>query len=101
MNKKTLITLIVVAAIFLLGITAGVVYLYKGDSGRRRVSVPGKVNVEAQFPLLRAVPSDAIAIITMGNTEAGTALLTDGTKAFSALILDARKDSCATFVRRL
>ena len=101
MNKKTLITLIVVAAIFLLGITAGVVYLYKGDSGKRRVSVPGKVNVEAQFPLLRAVPSDAIAIITMGNTKAGTALLTDGTKAFSALILDARKDSCATFVRRL
>ena len=29
MNKKTLITLIVVAAIFLLGIAAGVIYLYK------------------------------------------------------------------------
>lgn len=101
MNKKTLITLIVVAAIFLLGIAAGVVYLYKGDSGRSKTSAPGKVNVEAQFPLLRAVPSDAIAILTLGNTEAGTALLTDGTKAFSALILDARKDSCATFVRRL
>ena len=59
MNKKTLITLIVVAAIFLLGIAAGVIYLYKGDTGKRTSPAAGKVNVNVQFPLLRAVPSDA------------------------------------------
>ena len=100
MNRKTLITLIAVAVVFLLGIAAAVLFLYKGDSGRRTPSV-GRVNVDAQFPLLRAVPSDAVAILCMADVEDGAALLADGTKAFSALVLDGRKDSCATFVRRL
>ena len=69
MNKKTLITLIAVASIFLLGIAAGVIYLYRGDTGRRSSSTAGKVNVNAQFPLLRAVPSDAIAILCMDDTR--------------------------------
>ena len=101
MNKKTLITLIVVAAIFLLGIVAGVIYLYKGDTGKRTSPAAGKVNVNVQFPLLRAVPSDAIAILCMDDTKDCAALLNDGTKAFSALVKDGKKDSCATFVRRL
>ncbi|MBR4133341.1 MAG: hypothetical protein IKU04_02320 [Bacteroidales bacterium] len=101
MNKKTLITLIVVAAIFLLGIAAGVIYLYKGDAGRKSSPASGKVNVNVQFPLLRAVPSDAIAILCMDDTRDCAALLNDGTKAFSALVKDGRRDSCATFVRRL
>ena len=101
MNKKTLITLIVVAAIFLLGIAAGVIYLYKGDAGRKSSPASGKVNVNVQFPLLRAVPSDAIAILCTDDTRDCAALLNDGTKAFSALVKDGRRDSCATFVRRL
>lgn len=101
MNKKTLITLIVVAALFLLGIVAGVVFLYKGDPGRGASPTSGKVNVDGQFPLLRAVPSDAAAILCMGSVKDGAALLIDGTKAFSAMVMDGRKDSCATFVRRL
>ncbi len=101
MNKKTLITLIVVAALFLLGIAAGVLFLYKGNSGRGGSPSAGKVNVDVQFPLLKAVPSDAVAILSMGNIKDGTALLTDGTKAFTALVSDGRKDSCATFVGKL
>ena len=100
MNRKTLITLITVAVVFLLGIAAAVLFLYKGDPGRRPSSAV-RVNVDSQFPLLRAVPSDAVAILCMADVEDGAALLTDGTKAFSALVLDGRKDSCATFVRRL
>ena len=101
MNKKTLITLIVVATLFLLGIAAGVLFLYKGNSGRGGSPSAGKVNVDVQFPLLKAVPSDAVAILSMGNIKDGTALLTDGTKAFTALVSDGRKDSCATFVGKL
>ena len=100
MNKKTLIAFIVVAALFLAGIAAGVLFLYKGDTGKSGRSV-GKVNVEGQFPMLRAVPSDAVAILCLDNIKDGAALLTDGTKAFTALVSDGRKDSCATFVRRL
>lgn len=100
MNKKTLITLIAVASLFLIGIAAGVIYLYKGDMGRSG-SPKVKVNVAGQYPLLRAVPSDAVAILCLDNIRDGAALLSDGTKAFSALVLDGRKDSCATFVRRL
>ena len=100
MNRKTLITLIAVASLFLAGIIAGVVFLYRGDSGKS-ASPKVKVNVAGQYPLLRAVPSDAVAILCLDNVRDGAALLTDGTKAFSALVLDGRKDSCATFVRRL
>lgn len=100
MNKKTLIALIVIASLLFAGIAAGVVFLYKGDSGKRNPSL-GKTDAEAQFPLLRAVPSDAVAILCAGSVRDGSALLTDGTKAFSAFVLDGKKDSCATFVRRL
>ena len=100
MNKKTLYIFLSVALVFLLGIAAAVFFLYKGDSGRRTpVRVRG--DVTAQLPLLKAVPSDAVAILCLDNIQNGTALLTDGTKAFSALISDGRKDSCATFVRKL
>ena len=100
MNKKTLVALIVIASLLFAGIAAGVFFLYKGDSGKRGPST-GKTDAVAQFPLLRAVPSDAVAILCSGSVRDGSALLTDGTKAFSALILDGKKDSCATFVRRL
>ena len=99
MNKKTLYAFIAVALVFLLGIAAAVFFLYKGDSGRR---VPVRLKSDtAQLPLLKAVPSDAVAILCLDNVKDGTALLTDGTKAFTAFISDGRKDSCATFVRRL
>ncbi len=100
MNKKTLVALIVIASLLFAGIAAGVFFLYKGDSGKRGPST-GKTDAVTQFPLLRAVPSDAVAILCSGSVRDGSALLTDGTKAFSALILDGKKDSCATFVRRL
>ena len=100
MNKKTLYIFLSVALLFLLGIAAAVFFLYKGDSGRRApVRIRG--DVSAQLPLLKAVPSDAVAILCLDNVQDGSALLTDGTKAFTALISDGRKDSCATFVRRL
>ena len=101
MSKKTLITLIVVAALFLLGIAAGVIFLYKGNPGRGGSPSAGRVNVDVQFPLLKAVPSDAVAILCLGDTKDGTTLLTDPTKAFTALVSDGRKDSCATFVHKL
>ena len=100
MNKKTLIALITVAVLLLAGIAAGVVFLYKGDTGRK-VRSAGKADAGVQFPLLRAVPSDAVAILCLDNARDGTALLTDGTKAFSAFVLDGKKDSCATFIKRL
>ena len=100
MNKKTLIAFIIVAALFLAGIAAGVVFLYKGDSGRKVPSAV-KANAGVQFPLLRAVPSDAVAILCLSDLRDGAALLTDGTKAFSALIKDGKKDSCATFIRHV
>ena len=100
MNKKTLIALIIVAVLLFSGIAAGVFFLYKGDKGRK-VPSAGKVNVEAQFPLLRAIPSDAVAILCMDDVRDGAALLTDGTKAFSAFVNDGKKDSCATFIRHI
>ena len=100
MNKKTLIALIVVAALLLAGIAAGVIFLYKGDPGKQGPS-RGKADAGVQYPLLRAVPSDAVAILCLDNVRDGAALLTDGTKAFSAFVLDGKKDSCATFIRRI
>lgn len=101
MNKKTLITLIAVAAVFLAGIITGVIFLYRGDIGEEGRSYAEKINADVQFPLLRAVPSDAVAILCLDGVKDGAALLTDGTKAFSAFVKDGKRDSCATFVRRL
>ena len=100
MNKKTLYAFIAVALVLLLGIAAAVFFLYKGDSGR---PAPARVRgeVAVQLPLLRAVPSDAVAILCLDNVRDGAALLNDGTKAFSAFVLDGKKDSCATFIKRI
>lgn len=100
MNKKTLIAFIIAAALLLAGIAAGVVFLYKGDTGRKGFSAR-KADSGVQFPLLRAVPSDAVAILCLDDVRDGAALLTDGTKAFSAFVKDGKKDSCATFIRHL
>ena len=100
MNKKTLIALIITAVLLLAGIAAGVIFLYKGDPGKNG-PVKIKTDAGAQFPLLRAVPSDAVAILCLDNVRDGAALLTDGTKAFSAFVLDGKKDSCATFIKRI
>ena len=100
MNKKTLIALITVTVLLLAGIAAGVIFLYKGDAGSK-VRPTGKADAGMQFPLLRAVPSDAVAILCLDSARDGAALLTDGTKAFSAFVLDGKKDSCATFIKRL
>ena len=99
MNKKTLFIYVAVAVLLLAGIAAGVAFLYGGgDTGRKALS---RSEIEEHFPLLRAVPSDAAAILCAGSLKDGASLLTDGTKVFDVLIADGRKEACRTFLNDL
>lgn len=95
MNKKTIVIYIAVALIFLAGIAAGVSLLYKGDTVKP--AQMSKSSAIERFPLLQAVPSDAAAIFCSGSLKDGISLLTDGSKAFSALIFDGNRDAYGRF----
>ncbi|MDO5442684.1 MAG: hypothetical protein Q4G10_03345 [Bacteroidia bacterium] len=95
MNKKTLVIYIAVALVFLAGIAAGVSLLYKGDSDKP--AQMSKSSAVERFPLLQAVPSDAAAIFCSGSLKDGASLLTDGSKAFSALVFDDKRDAYGHF----
>lgn len=98
MNRKTLITLLAVAAVLIGGIVAGVLVLYRGggeDAGR------GAGNVSDRFPVLVAVPSDATAVFCLSDFRKGTALLVDETKAFGALVSAGKNQPYIAFFNAL
>lgn len=95
MNKKTIVIYIAVALIFIAGIAAGVSLLYKGDTGKpAQMSKSGAIE---RFPLLQTVPSDAAAIFCSGSLKDGASMLTDGSKAFSAMVFDGSRDAYSHF----
>lgn len=58
-------------------------------TGRRQGGAEGSsVKVESDMPLLKAVPSDAVALMYFPSAAEGSKLLLDDTKAFRALVYE-------------
>ena len=89
MNRKTLLTLVAIAAVLLAIIIAGVSVLYSGTSlfGRRSSQKARQtVSLSSRKDVLMAVPSDAAAIFCFEDLSDGAALFTNSTKVFGALL---------------
>ena len=85
MNKKSIILCITVAAVLVLGIAVAVFFLYRGvgqDSG-----IPG---FNGENELLKAVPTDAAAVIAVSDYHKAARLLPPSMKLPDAL--DIKKD---------
>lgn len=92
MNRKTLITYLVLAVVFVSAISVGVGMLYKKDT-----PAAGGQSI-GQFRLLGAVPTDAAAVLHFSDTRRGIQLLNDDTKLFS--VFTAMQPSMDSFVMR-
>ena len=100
MNKRVLITFIVLLCILLGGIVAAVGLLY--SSGKKPAVQPvDRSVVEARYPLYGAVPSDAAMLLHFSDMEDGLRLLTDSTKVFGALVMESGKRGFDHFVSRV
>lgn len=77
MNRKTLIIYILLALLFVAGIGVGVGMLYREDT-----PAPSGQSI-SQFSLLRAVPTDAAAVVHFSDTREGMSLLNDPSRIFS------------------
>ena len=98
MRGKTLIAYIAVAVLLIAGIVFGVVELFsdgkKGDDG----SVKDIQTLISRNPVLRAVPSDAVAVLSFENFGEEMKVLGDRTKVFGALVGAVDDNKTAVFV---
>lgn len=95
MNRKTIILYTLISLIFLSAVVCGLVYLYNGDSGRPS-RTPASVSSD-HFGILASIPSDATAVFHLESVRKGTELVNDGTKVFSALLLDSGRGGLKSF----
>lgn len=88
MNKKTLLTLIIVAAALIAGIAVGVALLYsgKGQDGEQDYDFLQK------HKLVTAVPSDAAIVFCVKDFGRACELLSDSTALFGELLSGQFKD---------
>lgn len=100
MSKKTLITCVALLCILLGGIAAAVAFLYAPGS---KSSVPqaDRSILEARYPLLGAVPSDAAMLLRFSDLEDGLRRLTDSTRVFGHLAAGSGNRGFDRFVSRL
>ena len=96
MNRKTLVTYILVAAVLILGIAAGVYFLYG-----QRSSMGSKTPVSESFTLLGAVPSDAAVLLCCEDFGRSGAELSDSTSLLRLLVSDGKKNPFANYLARV
>ena len=96
MNRKTLVTYISVAAVLILGIAAGVYFLYGKKS-----SVGSKTPVAESFTLLGAVPSDAALLLCCEDFGRASAELSDSTSLLRLLVSDGKKNPFCNYLARV
>ena len=96
MDKKNLIICIVALAALIGAIVLGISSLYSGKDGDSRNADNAAAD---RFSLLQAVPSDAAMVLYFKDLENALTLLTDSTKAFSALVTDPKQGTFDRFVR--
>ena len=96
MNKKTLVTYIIVAAVLIFGIAAGVYFLYGKKS-----SIGGKAPVTESFTLLKAVPSDAAVLLCCEDFGRSAAELSDSTSLLRLLVSDGKKNTFYNYLARV
>lgn len=99
MNKRTIITFIILALVLLGGISALLLSLYKDDGGKSG-NMSDKDAV-SRFEILSAIPSDAAAVMHFESVKTGVSLLTDRTKAFSAFVNEGKKNAFPAFLTEL
>lgn len=97
MDKKNLIICIVALAALIGAIAFGISSLYSGKDGDLR-EADNAAAIE-RFSLLQAIPSDAAMILYFKDLDHALSLLTDSTKAFSALVTDPKQGTFDRFVR--
>ena len=96
MNRKTLVTYILVAAILISGIVAGVYFLYG-----RKSSLGNRTPVSESFTLLGAVPSDAAVLLCCEDLGRSSAELSDSTSLLRLLVSDGKKDPFCNYLARI
>ncbi len=96
MNRKTLVIYVLVAAALILGIAAGVYFLY----GQKR-SVGRSTPVSESFTLLRAVPSDAAVLLCCEDFSRGAARLSDSSSTLRLLVCDGKKNPFCGYLSRV
>ena len=96
MNRKTLVTYILVAAVLILGIAAGVYFLYGKES-----SLGSKTPVTESFTLLKAVPSDAAALLCCDDFGRSAAELSDSTSILRLLVSDGKNNPFYNYLARI
>ena len=98
MKGKTLIAYILIAVLLIAGIIFGVAELFsdgkKGDDG----SVKDVQTLISRNPVLRAVPSDAVAVLSFESFGVEMSVLGDRTKVFGALVGAVDGNKTAAFI---
>lgn len=94
MNKKTIFILASVSAVLLLLIGAAVYVLYSGIEPEESSCAP----TPSHSVLLRAVPSDAAAVLCFSDIRKGTLFLTDPSGMFSPVFSRTRSRSFLNFL---
>ena len=87
MNRKTIVTYILVAAVLILGIAAAVYFLYG-----KKTAVGSRVPVAESFRILPAVPSDAAMLLCSEDFGRTASELSDSTSLLRLLVSDGKKD---------
>ncbi len=96
MNRKTLVIYVLVAAVLILGIAAGVYFLY----GQKR-AIGRSTPVSESFTLLRAVPSDAALLLCCEDFSRGAARLSDSSSTLRLLVSDGKKNPFCSYLSRV
>lgn len=84
MNKKTLVILIVSAAVLITGIAAGVMFLYSDKGGKGKKAVPERFIENNK--LIKAVPSDAAIVFCVKNFGRAREYVNDSTTVFNQIL---------------
>ena len=100
MNKRAVIFCTILLAVLLVGIATAVGFLYSGLR-TEPVGSADRSAIEARYPLLKAVPSDASILLRFNDLANGLDLLTDSTKILGALVSESGKRGLQPFVNRL
>lgn len=87
MNKKTLILYITLATVLLAGILIGSFSLFRGEETRGHKVV----KVMDKYPVIAAVPSDAMALAVFESAESGVEHLLDSTSFWRAFVYENKK----------
>lgn len=94
MNKKVLIFYISLAFVLIAGISVGIFSLYRGSGTKGRKLV----KVLDRYPVVAAVPSDAMALAVFDSAEDGVSKLLDECSLWGAMVYDSGKNPYYEFL---